>query len=226
MRHCSNFSDESLKVLILLTKKEISNSKEQSTREKIRNEFPDVTFVAITFEEICKIVEGLFKEYEYKIEPVIEDYVAYCNDAGLFDQSKYLLKIVTCNQSLALNKKFGIYYHPSDRGYSKHRFIGIYAHKEVQAILEIDSVFDIKFNEQKDPALKKELIKGTQTDKYDQRIINIIKNAKKNIDHDIRNHHRFFCGPIQEVSYKKTSKYGIQGSRMVNLKTELQSLKL
>lgn len=41
------------------------------------------------------------------------------------------MRIVPCSDSLRLNKKYGVYFRPSDRGYTKHSFVGIYANKSV-----------------------------------------------------------------------------------------------
>lgn len=87
LRHAENFSVESQKILLLLTKQTIG-TKEEIIRQKISEKHPDVVFKNITYESICKTVTGLFKDYEYDISSLVADYVEYCNDANLFDQSK------------------------------------------------------------------------------------------------------------------------------------------
>jgi len=218
LKHASNFDDEARKLLILLSKKNVSYKKEQEFSKEIAKDYPDVTFICITFEELCHIVGDLFKDYEYEIQPVIEDYIKYCNDVDLFDQSKYLLRIVPCNKSLELNEKYGIYYHPSDRGYTKHRYIGLYAMKKVHSILEIDGVFDVNI---KNGSITKDFIEGNKSDKYDDKIKNIIEDARVLLGHKINTGHRFFCGSLHKTDYRKSSKWGIQGARFVNLKEEI-----
>lgn len=217
IKHASSFDDESLKILILLSKKSLSNSKKKSLVKKLGGQYPDVIFSNVTFKNICDVIEDLFEDYEFEIKSVIDDYVEYCNDTKLFDQSKNLLRVVPCNNSLKINKKHGIYYHPSDRGYTKHKYIGMYSNKEVHNILEVNSVFDVKKEGGK---LEKKLIEGENTDKYDVRIEGIIRDAKETIGHDIEKNHRFFCGDIESTSYKKSSKYGIQKSKFINLENK------
>ena len=63
---------------------------------------------------------------------LVDDYKSYCNDMDLFDRSKNLMRMVPCGESWELNRKYGIYFHSSDRGYMDHNFVGIYANKAVQ----------------------------------------------------------------------------------------------
>ena len=218
-RHAGTFGGESQKLLLLLTKQPIDRS-EQETATRIRANYPDVIFKNITYETICNAVTGLFKAHEVTMMALIEDYIEYCNDANLFDQSRFLLRIVPCGQSVEINKKHGIYFHPSDRGYTQHAFVGIYANKTVQAILEVESVFDVVVT---DGHLEKTLVQGEATDKYDTRLQEIIKDAKELCGYEIASGHRFFCGAVIDTDFRKSSFGGIQGARFVNLRELLGS---
>lgn len=143
-----------------------------------------------------------------------EDYIQYCNDANLFDQSRYLLRIVPCGESIEINKRYGIYFHPSDRGYTKHSYVGIYASKVVQSIWAIDSVFDIEFD---GATLKKTLVQGRDTDEYDVKLVAMIKAARLECGYEVEAGSRFFCGVPHDTHYEKSSPYGIQGARFINL---------
>ncbi|NCO83242.1 MAG: hypothetical protein COZ31_08535 [Nitrospirae bacterium CG_4_10_14_3_um_filter_44_29] len=215
IRHAANFSNESQKILLLLTKQPIEKKEEENISRQILAAHPGVVFKNITYEGVCKAIRGLFKDYEYEMYALVDDYVEYCNDANLFDQSKFLMRILPCGESVEINKKYGIYFHPSDRGYTNHSFVGIYANKTVQSIWAIDSVFDIEFDGTK---LKKKLIQGRATNDYDEKIIGIIKDAKKECGYNVEDGHRFFCGSPAETDYKKSSAGGIQGARFINLR--------
>lgn len=215
IRHAANFSNESQKILLLLTKQPVEKAEEDEISRKILAAHPGVIFKNITYEGVCKAIRGLFKDYEYEMYSLVEDYIEYCNDANLFDQSKFLMRILPCGESVEINKKYGIYFQPSDRGYTKHSFVGIYANKTVQSVWAIDSVFDIEFDGTK---LKKNLIQGRTTNDYDEKIVGIIKDAKKVCGYNVEDDHRFFCGSPVETDYKKSSVGGIQGARFVNLR--------
>lgn len=218
-RHADTFGGESQKLLLLLTKQPIGRS-EQEIATRIRANYPDVIFKNITYETICNAVTGLFKAHEVTMMALIEDYIEYCNDANLFDQSRFLLRIVPCGQSVEINKKHGIYFHPSDRGYTQHAFVGIYANKTVQAILEVENVFDVEVTNGR---LEKTLIQGEATDKYDTRLQEIIKDAKELCGYEIASGHRFFCGAVIDTDFRKSSFGGIQGARFINLRGLLGS---
>lgn len=218
LRHALNFSNESQKILLLLTKQKIGEILEGQINKQISSKYPGVIFKNITYEEICKSIMGLFRDYEYEMSSLVDDYVEYCNDVNLFDQSKFLMRIVPCGESVKINKKHGIYFHPSDRGYTRHSFVGIYANKTVQSIWAIDCVFDVKFDGVK---LEKTLIEGGDTNEYDEKLVDIINDAKVDCGYKIDNGYRFFCGSPVETDYKKSSLGGIQGARFINLRDEI-----
>lgn len=219
LRHIEDFTHEVQKILILLTKQPIGKVEEKSISRKISEKAPDVVFKNITYKAICDAAKELFKEYEYEMYALIGDYVDYCNDMGLFDQSKYLMRMVPCGKSIELNQKYGIYFSPKDRGYTKHSYTGIYANRSVHCIWENESVFDIEFDGS--ILTKKELIEGRNTDDYDQNIIDIIKDAALKPGYLVASGHRFFCGNRINTDYKKASSGGILGARFVNLKDVL-----
>lgn len=219
LRHAATFGNESQKILLLLTKQTIGTAENQIAAS-IRANHPDVVFKNVTYESICNATKGLFKEHEVTMAALVEDYIEYCNDASLFDQSKYLLRIVPCGQSFDINKKHGIYFHPSDRGYTPHAYVGIYANKAVQAILAVESVFDIDLI---NGHLQKTLVDGEDTNRFDTRFRNIVQDAKDVCGYQIATGHRFFCGTIIDTDFRKSSSGGIQGARFVNLRELLGS---
>lgn len=214
LRHTDSFSGEDQKVLLLLTREKVG-ALEDEIKRKVAAKHPDIIFKNVTYEEICRSVNSLFQEYEFEMRAIVDDYIEYCNDAGLFDQSRYLMRIVPCGQSLGINRKHGIYFHPSDRGYTKHQYVGIYKDKSVQALWKIDSVFDVDYDGNQ---LKKTLIEGRNTDEYDGKLVAIIKGAETECGYEIATGHRFFCGSPMDTNYVKSSSGGIQGARFVNLR--------
>ncbi|BAY57600.1 hypothetical protein NIES2135_44700 [Leptolyngbya boryana NIES-2135] len=214
LRHAANFSDEQQKILLLLTKHQVGRQ-EDTIREKITAQYPDVIFKNITYEGICQAIDPLFQVYEYEMRSLVEDYKEYCNDVGLFDQSQYLMRIVPCGKSLDINRRYGIYFHPSDRGYTQHQFVGMYKDKAVQVLFKIDSVFDVHYDRVR---LKKTLVQGRDTDEFDAKLVEVIKEAEAKCGYEVAANHRFFCGFPIATNYIKSSANGLQGARLVNLK--------
>lgn len=163
----------------------------------------------------------MFLEYEFEMRALVDDYVEFCNDAGLFDQSRFLMRVVPCGASLEINRKNGIYFHPSDRGYTRHSYVGIYKEKKVQLLWKIDSVFDavVEYGQ----IVNKMLVEGRDTDDYDDKIIRIVADAAVECGWDIATGYRFFCGKPVETNYVKSSYGGIQGARFVNLQEVIEN---
>jgi hypothetical protein len=213
IRHSESFSGEDKKYLLLLSREPIGHT-EDEIKKCLVSIRPDVVFKNVTYETVCKVAASLFRDYEFEMKELTSDYIAYCNELGLFDQSKYLLRIVPCGQSFDINLKHGIYFHPSDRGYTNHQYVGIYKDKAVRALWKLDSVFDVSV---RNGQLAKTLIQGRDTDEYDERLKSIIADALTHCGYEIETGHRFFCGEPIETYYEKRSTGGIQGARFVNL---------
>ncbi|WP_346795901.1 hypothetical protein R5M92_10605 [Halomonas sp. Bachu 37] len=205
LRHARGFGDEAQKILLLLSKKH-SPTVERRLAERIASEMPGVVFKSVTYEDVCRHAQSLFQAYEYDIKEIVDDYVEYCNDVGLFDQSPYLMRIVPCGQSYELNETYGIYFQPVSRGYTPHRYVGIYRNKRVSALWEVESVFDVSVSE---GAIAKRLVKGRETDEYDERLKAIIADAETHCGYHIAQGYRFFCGRPVATNYRKTSPGGI-----------------
>lgn len=219
LRHASAFGTESQKLLLLLTKQPIGRQ-ESEIAALIGASHPDVIFKNITYEAICDALQGLFKDHEASMLALVEDYIEYCNDADLFDQSRFMLRIVPCGQTVEINKKYGIYFHPSDRGYTRHALIGIYANKTVQAVLDVQSVFDVDLS---DGLLTKTRVEGEDTDRFDLRLREIIEAAQVTCGYEVATGHRFFCGDAMGTDFRKSSPGGVFGTRLVNLRELLGS---
>ena len=171
------------------------------------------------FRHLVEIVDGILKDED---EPpsereafLLREFIKMIRQDGLIGSTEQLMRIVPCGQSLEINREYGIYFHPSDRSYTKHRFVGIYKDKTVQAIWKIESVFDVEYN---GVEVKKTLVEGKWTDDYDDRLRSIINDAESECDYAIKTGHRFFCGEPQETRYEKSSRGGIQGARFQNLR--------
>lgn len=213
-RHASSFGNEAQRILLLLTKALLTNAERQKL-QNLQENYPGVVIRSITFEDICGAVKQLFKPHEEAIIELANDYVEYCNDSGLFDQSRELMRVVPCGGSIEINQIHRIYFQPADRGYTRHAFVGIYNQKAVRSIIAIKSVFDVYLD---GANLKKVLVQGDASDAYDGAIQAIIADAKSNCGYDIETGHRFFCGEMLPTLFEKTSPGGIQGARLMNVK--------
>ncbi len=211
-RHTESFSHEKQKILLLLSKEKNQSIKSEKFKEK------NIIFTNVTYENICDAISSMFKEHEYEMCELVEDYKAYCRDTGLIDESGNLMRIVPCGHSWRINCEHGIYFHPKDRGYSPHQYLGIYNQKAVLALFKIDGVFDAECSAGE---LGATVVLGEETEEYRNKIATTIREAREQCGYDIENGHRFFCGKPFLTKYRKISPGGIQGARYINLKREI-----
>lgn len=221
LRHCKGFRSEENQILLFLTVQQIPVARLQFIKAEIAKIDPQITFKNVTYRAICDACAGLYGDHEPQMKALVEDYIEYCNDSELFDQSSDLLRIVPCGKSLLLNEEYAMYFHPSNKGYTKHRFEGIYSQREVKFLIDIKHVFDVTLL---NGEVNKVFVEGTFTAEYDEKIKSMSRDAKIKCGYDIDKDHRFFCGIIAPTSYKKKSPNGIQGARFINLEKVVGSV--
>ena len=181
-------------------------------------------FVSITFSELLSSLQEITEEYpNEELYRLSKDFYYYCISMNLI---KNILRIVPCNKSFELNKKYHLYFQPESRGYSNHQFTGIYTAKEVKYIGKVNKVFLAELT--KEGKLITEKISGNEeiTSEEENRIISTIKEFPEIYGYgDISKGHIFFLFDDSDfcpTKFKKTSKYGLLGSRFFDLKLDLE----
>lgn len=217
MAHAEGFKGEAQQVLLLLTRQR-HDALEREVQAGLVEAGKPVVFRNITYEQIYKEVDELFQPYEYEMRELIEDYQAYCREENLVDQSQHILRIVPCGRSFEVNLRHGIYFQPADRGYSDHKYIGIYTNKAVRSVWEVDSVFDVELE---GASLVKTLVSGRDTDAYDVKLRQMIRDAKVECGYEVAKGHRFFCGSPIDTYFPKVSSGGIMGPRIYDLREDI-----
>lgn len=208
-----SFTDDGPNVLLLLSREPVTVSEERTIRTAL-GEFPHVLFKNVTFDAVCKEAAALYSDFEVEMAELVQDYADYCDELELRSQMHDRLRIVPCGTSFEVNLRYGIYFQPSDRGYTSHKYLGVYKQKAVRAIWELDSVFDVTFA---DGRLSKELVQGRNTDDYDKKLAGIIRDARAECGYEIELGHRFFCGQLEATDFRKSSSGGIMGARFITL---------
>ena len=182
-------------------------------------------FVSITFSELLSSLQEIADEYPFNEElyRLSKDFYYYCSSMNLI---KNVFRIVPCNKSFELNKKYRLYFQPESRGYSNHQFTGIYTAKEVKYIGRVNKVFLAELT--KEGKLITEKISGNAeiTNEEENRIINAIREFPEIYGYgDISKEHIFLLFDDNDfcpTKFKKTSKYGLLGSRLFDLKADLE----
>ena len=216
-RHLKALGEGGEHYLLLLTKHEPSRSELMRVSDAAQQ--ARVKFVSCTFEELCDHLRRSVRDFELNLKPIVDDFIAYCDDMDLLPDRRALMRIVPCSQSFVQNRAYGIYYHPTSRGYTKQQFIGVYRDKSVQLLGEVKSVFDCTLA---GGVLSKTHVSGADSDEFDANIVAMIRDTQTQVGWDISSGHRFFCcGEFVATDYRKVSPYGIQGARVHDVTTFL-----
>lgn len=215
LRHAATFNNEEVRVLLLVTKRPLDGKEADTIATRISEQSPGVTFRSITYSDICSSIADLFQPHETEMQDLVQDYLAYCLDCKLIDRSQTTMRIVPCGKSYDINVKNGVYFHPSDRGYSPHAFTGLYRHKRIGHLWRNAAIYDAEIV---NGELVKTLVDGKGSAEHDGRILAIIAAAKSQCGYDVERNHRFFVADeVLETDMIKTSPGGIMGSRLMDL---------
>ena len=138
---------------------------------------------------------------------------------------KNILRIVPCNKSFELNKKYRLYFQPEFRGYSNHQFTGIYTAKEVKYIGKVNKVFLAELTKEGTLITKKISGNGEITSEEENRIINTIRAFPEIYGYgDISKGHIFFLFDDNDfcpTKFKKLTSRGLRKNKYYELKSLL-----
>lgn len=226
--HLSGFSNEQKQILLALGPRELAEKQRIEVEDVIaKSRNSSVKLISTTFQAIIDAIRSVLAEYDFELQDLINDYEGYCVQSNLLDVSNSLLRIVPCGWSLELNVKYNVYFAPSNRGFTKHNYVGLYANKNsvkgmfyigrlvntIQANLNSDSLLEIISSTEPPTELQLKLITDCMNESLQEQKVSISIG------------HTFFCiDQFIKTEYLKKSKYGMQGTRIVNLKSLLGSI--
>lgn len=217
--HLSSFKSEDYKVLITLDPKTI-NSKLKATLDKeiisYNSQFnSNVVHHHLTFEELSNRIYEVIDERDYEMHDVLEDYREYCYTSELIPNDWKRMRVQLAGTTIETNKMLSLYYDNVDRGFSGHKYLGLYNKKSVRAIGEVIAVVTaIKVED----SLLVEVEKGSITDEMKQRIYDAIHDGK-NYGYNLQDtkHRYFFVDEFFDTNFEKETKGAPRGSRMFDL---------
>ena len=223
INYCKNENPSETNILIHISDSTFDETTIKSINQKIR--IYNFNFVSITFSELISSLQEIADEYPFNEElyRLSKDFYYYCTSMNLI---KNILRIVPCNKSFELNKKYRLYFQPESRGYSNHQFTGLYTAKEVKYIGKVNKVFLAELTKEGKLITEKISGEGEITTEEENRIISTIKEFPEIYGYgDISKGHIFFLFDDNDfcpTKFKKTSKYGLLGSRLFDLKADLE----
>ena len=223
INYCKNENLAETNILIHISDSTFDEATTKSINQRIG--IYNFDFVSITFSELISSLQKIADEYPFNEElyRLSKDFYYYCSSMDLI---KNVFRIVPCNKSFELNEKYHLYFQPESRGYSNHQFTGIYTAKEVKYIGKVNKVFLAELTKEGKLITKKISGNGEITSEEENRIISTIKEFPEIYGYgDISKGHIFFLFDDNDfcpIKFKKTSKYGLLGSRLFDLKVDLE----
>jgi hypothetical protein len=222
IKHHNSFNNEDQQLLLWVNKAPIDEAYyEKITKELTAiNEQRDnkIMFIAVTFKEICDKAVEITQNQQFGLGEVVEDYAAFCNEAGLIDNSHTKMRVVLASKSLKQNMEHGVYYAPSSRGYQKHKYLGLYGNKAVRSIGQITNSADIEYDEATCELSVIATQIGDITEAQKSIVKQVIQEAKREQGFLIAKDHRFFfVDRFEETEYKKPTPGGLMGQRYFDL---------
>ncbi len=220
INYCKNENSAEANILIYINDYTFDENTIKSINHKIG--IYNFDFVSITFSELLSSIQEITEEYPFNEElyRLSKDFYYYCISMNLI---KNILRIVPCNKSFELNKKYRLYFQPEFRGYSNHQFTGIYTAKEVKYIGKVNKVFLAELTKEEKLITEKISGNGEITNEEENRIINTIRNFPE-IYGDISKGHIFFLFDDNDfcpTKFKKLTSRGLRKNKYYELKSLL-----
>ena len=199
------------KILLSLSKGTISISiRKEVISELLKDQYNDIQFASTTYSNIIKIIQETLADYEIEMKEILDDYVLLCKEHQLTDIGEHTMLAVTATTSIAINRKYDIYYDPAIRNHNlSFKYLGLYLDK---AIVNIGRVTKIVFCNYEDGKLLSSTDTALDlTEKEHERIKNTIEETGY---YDLRKGVKFLLlDQLVPTNFKKLSFSSLRAKR-------------
>lgn len=221
VRHLVSLKNYKYQILLTLDPRDISADFRKNIEDKVKKfnkeNLCNIVHIHLTFKNVIdKIHLVLDEQRDIEMLEILEDYSQYCNDSGLIPDDWKTMRMVLAGTTFKDNVKNKLYYHKRNKGYSAHKYIGLYKDKTISQIGEviaiIDSIFD---NEGKMQFIE---VKGKLTSDIKDKIKSAIEDSKNYGYLLEKEEHRFFIvKEFYETDFAKISPRAPMGYRYFDL---------
>jgi hypothetical protein len=232
LRHLEGFDAEETQIMLLVNPMENSQIFD-TTINKIVNGYNQtnnqhIAFASVTFKQIIDAFASVIPEYHVEFKDMLDDFSEYCRNDGLLPRQQFEMRAVLSGDSFSQNMTHNIYYCPASRGYSPHRYVGLYKNKAIKGIGVLQKVLFADVDSSTKEFLKLEAREGDMpTEEEKARILAIMEDAWDDKGWDIYEGHQFFLvEKFFSTNFKKITLYPILGTKFFDLGGVLESEKL
>ena len=227
INHLEALKDYKYKILLTLDPNELNKSIQGDIDSEIKkyakNQSIKITHIHLTFARLITMVRSVIDERDREMNSIIDDYESYCIDGGLIADAWRYMRAPLTSKSFDLNKKYGVYYQPVNRGYREHKYLGLYKDKAVRAIGELIVVCTISYDNDK-LNIHYENVLNDKLNYEDivKRITCAISTGKKLFNNFDENELRFFVvNKFEDTDFRKSTLRAPRGARTFDLLEEL-----
>lgn len=207
-------------VLLTLDPQELSLDKEKEIAEMVQifNEKNqcDIKHIHMTFQRLIETVRSVVNERDTEMIDIIDDFEKYAYSSNLLPDDWKTMRMVLVGTTFDENIDNKLYYHGLERGYSPHKYIGLYKDKSIQAIGEIEAIVarDIK-----DGIAKVKIVQGKMPADGMRRIEKAIEDGEKKHGYKLKTepHIFFLVKNFYQTDFRKVSPGGSIGSKHFDL---------
>ncbi|OGI01498.1 MAG: hypothetical protein A2Y25_02100 [Candidatus Melainabacteria bacterium GWF2_37_15] len=226
--HLQSFKNEDYKVLLTLDPNKLTekmkNDIERMVSEYNKNSNNNIIHKHLSFEELINEIRVIIDERDYEINDILDDYQEYCYMGELIPDDWKRMRVQLAGNTIDINKKLKLYYEDAARGFSGHKYLGLYNQKAVRAIGEIKAKITAVY---RGTELIFQIEEGDLTEDMKERIKIAIEDSK-NYGYNLVDitHRYFFVENFYDTHYEKETPYAPMGTRFFNLCEVLDTKKL
>lgn len=217
-RHLAVFTDETSKLLILLSPTREAVSAEELALVRSKAALRGVSVVPAAFEDVAREALACLSEHDEEMLALANDYASFCSETKLLPRDACILFAPGCGRSFEDNLKYRLYYCPAAWSRREAAYLGIYANRAVRAIGRIAKVVACEVDA--DSGTVTELPgAGSLSPDERHRILAASQSALANNGWDLgRTPHKFYlCDRLEPTEFRKESPGGMRGHRYFDL---------
>lgn len=221
LHHLASLEGYNYKFLMTLDPREMESNLKQKIDSECKNK--NVIHINLTFKKLIEAVKEVVDDRDIDMQNIITDYERYCYDSDLIPDDWKRMRVVLSGGTFDQNQECGVYYHGQERGYSAHKYIGLYKDKAVKAIGKITGIFEAH-------VVNKDNITNfkTVTGLFDETIESRIKKSIKKSPYPFNEEDMIFfvVDKFYDTDFKKITPRAPMGSRMFDLVDEINKIML
>jgi hypothetical protein len=233
-RYTSHFKDESIRILLTVSKKDMNGSRVAEFKKNLidfdkgrsgRTIHKHVTFSGLV-NSLRSCIESSRTRYKLEFDELVEDYERFLDHEGLIDDEYMRMSVVPVRLTWRQNLENLLYYNSTRFTPSAHKYLGLYFHKEVRYVA-VPTVVLIPVIDEKEK-VQYTFLKGKENfteplrNKFEAFLKEFVAEEGYGGDGGLR---YYLVDEWHETHFKKESPGGIMGPRHCYLPDYIEGLK-